>query len=233
MGEDINKRQLVPLSFNLLSLQLLDGPSFYSVQDHFLVFPFPCDLVNFPKETVTGAWSAPIRFTNLMVNVFIECYRVMLAYFQHSLNLFQTKNAVVYWDFSVQPFSSLLRLHFTLQCIHNYRTLSVVFRSNLERWLRYLGRYSDTLTTGVCYEVLKVKEFLAVSVWGDGRWVMRWRVGEVHTDSIQMPTDVATCLPQWGPTVNLYCHKLTIIKWTLFISPRKGGCIRTSAVLCS
>lgn len=56
---------------------------------------------------------------------------------------------------------------------------------------------SDTLTTGICYEVLKVKESLAVSVWG----VMRWRVGDVDTDSIQMPTDVA-CLPQWGPTAN-------------------------------
>lgn len=55
MGEDINKRLLVPLKFNLLSLKLLDDPSIYSVQDHFLVFLFPYGLVNFPKKTVTGA----------------------------------------------------------------------------------------------------------------------------------------------------------------------------------
>lgn len=54
MGEDINKRLLVPLSFNLLSLVLLDDPSIYSVQDHFLVFPFPYDSVNFQMKTVTG-----------------------------------------------------------------------------------------------------------------------------------------------------------------------------------
>lgn len=48
IGEHINKRLLVPLSFNLLSLKLLDDPSIYSVQNHFLVFPFPYGLVNFP-----------------------------------------------------------------------------------------------------------------------------------------------------------------------------------------
>lgn len=55
MGEDINKRILVPLKFNLLCLKIIKDPSIYSVQDHFLVFPFPYGLVNFPRKTVTGA----------------------------------------------------------------------------------------------------------------------------------------------------------------------------------
>lgn len=162
----------------------------------------------------------------------------MLAYFQHSMNLFQTKNAVIYW-ISLSNLSRLSyvdpileRLHFTLHCIHSYRTLSVVVRSSLQRWLRYSAIVCQRFTNH--WYLLS----LVVSVWGDGWWVMRWRAVATYTLTayrcrLTWPVYPSGALRPILGTVNLYCHKLTIIKWTLFISHRKGGCIRTSVVLCS
>lgn len=66
-----------------------------------------------------------------MTNVFIECYRAMLAYFQHSMNLFQTKNAVVYWIF----LSNLSRLSYVDPISSNDFILLYTVYTVIEPWV--------------------------------------------------------------------------------------------------